>query len=91
METVDKSLGESCCAPEILRCIHIGLLCVQEQATDRPNMSTVVFMLGNDNAAPSPKHPAFIAKRLSNLDEFWTGEGVTTSVNDLTITAFQPR
>ncbi|KDO75649.1 hypothetical protein CISIN_1g041312mg, partial [Citrus sinensis] len=91
MEAVDKSLGESCCAPEILRCIHLGLLCVQEQATDRPNMSAVVSMLGSDNAPSSPKHPAFIAKGLSNVDEFWTGEGVTTSVNDLTITAFQPR
>ncbi|KAK4492799.1 hypothetical protein RD792_000121, partial [Penstemon davidsonii] len=32
---------------DILKCIHIGLLCVQENATDRPTMTLVVLMLNN--------------------------------------------
>lgn len=43
MEIVDKALGESHDHdPQILRCFHIGLLCVQESATARPSMSEVV-------------------------------------------------
>ncbi|KAL6198031.1 hypothetical protein ACLB2K_027823 [Fragaria x ananassa] len=35
-------------AHEISRCIHIGLLCMQESTTDRPKMSEVVYMLGKE-------------------------------------------
>lgn len=27
-------------------CVHVGLLCVQRHACDRPNMSSVVLMFG---------------------------------------------
>ncbi|KAK9706538.1 hypothetical protein RND81_07G133400 [Saponaria officinalis] len=33
---------------QIKRCIEIGLLCVQEDPRQRPNMSTVVLMLNSD-------------------------------------------
>ena len=36
---------------EILRCIQIGLLCVQESADDRPMMSSVVLMFGSETRA----------------------------------------
>ncbi|KAF7112648.1 hypothetical protein RHSIM_RhsimUnG0207300 [Rhododendron simsii] len=40
---------------EILRCIHIGLLCVQEFAIEGPNMSTVLSMLRSETAnLPKP-------------------------------------
>ncbi|KAM4113079.1 hypothetical protein ACJW30_05G191400 [Castanea mollissima] len=61
MEIVDALLGETYPANEVLKCIQIGLLCVQEHASDRPTMLTVVFMLGNDTPLPSPKQPAFIS------------------------------
>ncbi|GAV65081.1 Pkinase domain-containing protein/Stress-antifung domain-containing protein [Cephalotus follicularis] len=32
---------------EMLRCIHIGLLCVQKNATSRPSMASVVLMLSS--------------------------------------------
>lgn len=69
MHIVDKSLEESYLAREFSRCIQIGLVCVQEHATERPNMSTVIFMLLNDNNLPSPKQPAFILKKASNVDD----------------------
>ena len=33
---------------EMVRCIKIGRLCVQENASDKPSMTSVVLML-NDN------------------------------------------
>ncbi|KAM6576150.1 hypothetical protein CsatB_027987 [Cannabis sativa] len=44
---------------EALRCIHIGLLCVQEKPVDRPNMSSIVTMLGDKSILPQPKSPAY--------------------------------
>ena len=44
---------------EVLRSIHVGLLCVQHCADDRPSMSSVVLMLSSDAALPQPKEPGF--------------------------------
>ncbi|XP_049931593.1 uncharacterized protein LOC116246309 [Nymphaea colorata] len=56
LELVDQRMPEPLQKNEILRCIHVGLLCVQENATERPTMSRVVLMLSNTSmtlAAPS--------------------------------------
>ncbi|GAU18235.1 hypothetical protein TSUD_175760 [Trifolium subterraneum] len=45
----------------ILRCIHIGLLCVQESAADRPTMAAVVSMLNSEiRDIPPARQPAFL-------------------------------
>ncbi|KAL3643345.1 hypothetical protein CASFOL_014160 [Castilleja foliolosa] len=45
---------------DILRCIHIGLLCVQENVTDRPTMASVVIMLNSFSLTLGvPSEPAF--------------------------------
>lgn len=63
-DLMDQTLKESCKPSEVLKCIHIGLLCVQEDPTDRPTMSSVVLMLGSENASlPPPKQPAFISRK----------------------------
>ncbi|XP_042027589.1 putative receptor-like protein kinase At4g00960 [Salvia splendens] len=47
---------------EMLRCIHIGLLCVQEDAADRPTMASVVLMLSSFSITLNvPTEPAFYA------------------------------
>ena len=43
---------------EELRCIHLSLLCVQQRPEDRPSISSVVVMLGSENALPQPKQPS---------------------------------
>ncbi|THG22005.1 hypothetical protein TEA_011624 [Camellia sinensis var. sinensis] len=65
---IDQTLIESCNRGEVMRCITVGLLCVQEEPSDRPSMPNVVFMLGSESATlPNPKPPAFLAKNwLSN-------------------------
>ncbi|KAJ4703325.1 Receptor-like kinase [Melia azedarach] len=91
LEIVDSSLADSCPASEALRCIQVGLLCVQDSTTDRPSMSTVVFMLGNETALPSPKQPTFHFKRFqSETDSTSTGTKSST-VNEVTITALDAR
>lgn len=60
MELIDATLSESCCIEEVIRCIHIGLLCVQEKVADRPTMSLVVLMLNRDSVTlPAPSPPVF--------------------------------
>ncbi|KAJ0046847.1 hypothetical protein Pint_04358 [Pistacia integerrima] len=63
MELIDSVLGESCNISEVIRCIHISLLCVQQYPVDRPTMSTVVVMLGSDSILPQPKQPGFLMDR----------------------------
>ncbi|KAB1227420.1 G-type lectin S-receptor-like serine/threonine-protein kinase RKS1 [Morella rubra] len=91
MEIVDSSLqGEKCPANEVSRCIQIGLLCVQEHATDRPTMSAVVFMLGNDTPLPYPKQPAFILKSTYNSKDASAREGAF-STNEITVSLIHGR
>jgi hypothetical protein len=91
MNIIDKSLGESFSELEVQRCIQIGLLCVQDFAVDRPSMSAVVSMLGNDSTLPTPKQPAFIFKK-SNYESSnpSTSEGIY-SVNDVRMTLIEAR
>ncbi|XP_031254255.1 putative receptor-like protein kinase At4g00960 [Pistacia vera] len=43
---------------EMLKCIHIGLLCVQENVNDRPYMASVVHMLNSEILTlPEPSKP----------------------------------
>ncbi|OMO68799.1 hypothetical protein COLO4_29413 [Corchorus olitorius] len=90
MEIIDSSLGNSYPRAEILRCIQIGLMCVQESATDRPKMSDVIAMLGKDASLPSPKQPAFIINKSNEGDETSSSKG-TASINEVTLTIPQGR
>ncbi|KAK9706541.1 hypothetical protein RND81_07G133700 [Saponaria officinalis] len=52
---------------EVLRCINIGLLCVQENAAKRPIMSSVVLMLNSHSVTlPVPLKPAFLVHDIMN-------------------------
>ncbi|KAJ8493364.1 hypothetical protein OPV22_015085 [Ensete ventricosum] len=63
VEVIDPSLGDSWNQEEVMRCIKLGLLCVQELPVDRPTMSTVVAVLNGDINLPEPKQVAFFAGR----------------------------
>ncbi|XP_041025382.1 G-type lectin S-receptor-like serine/threonine-protein kinase At1g11410 [Juglans microcarpa x Juglans regia] len=94
LDMVDSSLGDEASYPayEVLRCIQIGLLCVQEQAADRPTMLEVVFMLGNEANVPSPNKPAFINRRIIDSDQDPSSSaGAPASQNDITISELEAR
>lgn len=53
----------------IERCIQVALLCVQENAEDRPAMDLVVNMLNNESVIlPKPKQPAYFFTRSSESE-----------------------
>uniref|UniRef100_A0A453D3A6 non-specific serine/threonine protein kinase n=1 Tax=Aegilops tauschii subsp. strangulata TaxID=200361 RepID=A0A453D3A6_AEGTS len=86
-ELVHSSFAESYSLHEVVRCIQVGLLCVQDRPDDRPLMSSVTFMLENESALlPAPKQPAFFA-----LQNFETEESRENSVNAVSITAVEGR
>ncbi|CAO2163114.1 unnamed protein product [Urochloa humidicola] len=85
-ELVDVSLAKGGCTLEMMRCINIALLCVQEDATDRPTMSDVVAMLGSENTTlPEPKHPGYFHVRAAKEETPTTAE--TYTANDVTISS----
>ncbi|XP_040362054.1 G-type lectin S-receptor-like serine/threonine-protein kinase RKS1 isoform X2 [Rosa chinensis] len=90
VEIIDSSIGECYLVSEIIRCIQIALLCVQEFATDRPTMSAVVSMLNNDAALPSPRRPAFLLKTMSPSGDSSSNREVC-SVNGVTCTIVEAR
>ncbi|BFG35430.1 hypothetical protein CerSpe_217040 [Prunus speciosa] len=54
---------------EIMRCIHIGLLCVQENVADRPSMASVILMLNSYSLTlPVPSQPAFYLHSSIGMD-----------------------
>ncbi|XP_010422275.1 PREDICTED: putative cysteine-rich receptor-like protein kinase 39 isoform X2 [Camelina sativa] len=61
---------------EIIKLIQIGLLCVQENATKRPTMSSVITWLGSETIiVPLPNAPAFSG----SLSQF---ESATIAMNE---------
>ncbi|KAL5708132.1 non-specific serine/threonine protein kinase [Ranunculus cassubicifolius] len=60
IEFIDESIRDSCSLSDVLRCINVGLLCVQDSTMDRPIMSTVVLMLESETAIlATPRQPTF--------------------------------
>ncbi|KAK4421280.1 G-type lectin S-receptor-like serine/threonine-protein kinase [Sesamum alatum] len=57
---IDKRITSPAFQAEIVRCLHIGLLCVQEFPINRPNISTVLSMLSSEIVdLQAPEHPGF--------------------------------
>ncbi|XP_027343001.1 G-type lectin S-receptor-like serine/threonine-protein kinase CES101 [Abrus precatorius] len=83
---LDPTLPKLFIQDEALRCIHVGLLCVEESAADRPTMSEIVPMLTSESAAlPLPRRPAFYHGRNSSEEFSSINHNETYSVNGLTI------
>ena len=57
---IDQTINIPCFQGEILRCIEVGLLCVQEFPEKRPSISTIISMLDREiTDLPQPVHPGF--------------------------------
>ncbi|KAK0596796.1 hypothetical protein LWI29_019169 [Acer saccharum] len=92
LELIDTKLEESCSPNEVLRCVHVGLLCVQDQAGDRPTISDVVSMLTNETMLPpAPKQPAFFINVHSEEQGFSKIKIDNCSTNDVTISDLEAR
>ncbi|KAK9706491.1 hypothetical protein RND81_07G129400 [Saponaria officinalis] len=64
-ELTDPILFNNCPSNEVMRCIQIGLLCVQADADQRPTMTAVVLMLTGSVDLPLPTAPAMASHQYS--------------------------
>ncbi|XP_074563816.1 receptor-like serine/threonine-protein kinase SD1-8 [Curcuma longa] len=93
LDLVDTNFSHSFFENDVLRCIKVGLLCVQEQPGDRPTMSSVLAMLvSTDNISllPEPKQPGFFSTRLSSVNSDYSNTE-SLSINQASITAIAGR
>ncbi|KAL4308846.1 hypothetical protein GQ457_01G004930 [Hibiscus cannabinus] len=88
LDVADDFLVETGDLSELLRCIHVSLLCVQHHPQERPSMSSVIVMLESRNDLPSPQQPGFLfCKKYFEADSF---DG-TPSKNEVTLSLLQAR
>ncbi|XWS12785.1 hypothetical protein CRYUN_Cryun37aG0120100 [Craigia yunnanensis] len=99
LEIIDPILRDGS-SSEIMRCIRLGLLCVQKNIADRPTMASVVLMLSSYSiSVPVPSRPAFFMhsiretetmSMLSTSDQS-KNESVKVSVIEASISELDPR
>lgn len=95
LEIADASLlggGRGLSDMELLKCVHFGLLCVQENPVDRPTMLDILVMLHDvdTNSFVAPSKPAFTFAHGGNTTS--SSQGVATlSTNEVSISEFVPR
>ncbi|KAJ4703239.1 putative Kinase [Melia azedarach] len=85
---------------EILRCIHIGLLCVQENVANRPTMATVCLLLSSSSLSlPIPSKPPFFMQNTMemqsnsefNIFDPSKSSSVQFTVNEASTSELDPR
>ncbi|XP_050240416.1 G-type lectin S-receptor-like serine/threonine-protein kinase At4g27290 isoform X4 [Quercus robur] len=87
LELIDTCLKGSVIQSEILRCLHISFLCLQQHHNDRPNMSYVVMMLHGESSLPEPKELGFFVGKKSTS----SSKGQSSSTNEITVTMLEAR
>ncbi|KAK8637881.1 hypothetical protein V6N13_136337 [Hibiscus sabdariffa] len=92
-EFFDASLDDSSSSCKLTRCMQVALLCVQENAADRPSMVEVFNILKNESsvAVSTPKQPAYSVTRDDNRKITELEGKKVFSVNDASITQVVPR
>ncbi|XP_074304325.1 cysteine-rich receptor-like protein kinase 44 [Silene latifolia] len=91
LNLMDTELGDNFEEEKVLKCIQLGLLCIQENAIDRPRMTAIVASLnGQAIRLPTPKAPHFFgcavddeARNMQDGDAapcVYTGDEIITDV-----------
>ncbi|XP_022845863.1 cysteine-rich receptor-like protein kinase 10 isoform X2 [Olea europaea var. sylvestris] len=98
LELMDIKLQNTYVRNEVIRCIQIGLLCVQEDANERPNMASILLTLNNHSATLTlPRQPAFFLRSrtqcLPKVQDSYkpTSAWISFSVNEASISELYPR
>ncbi|KAB2026112.1 hypothetical protein ES319_D06G195400v1, partial [Gossypium barbadense] len=90
LELMDPALSDSCFKQyQVLRCITLSLLCVEDNPLDRPTMSDVISVLNGEMQLALPKQPAFstgiriVETNIESKDvEIYSLNGLTMSTMD---------
>ncbi|CAN6340123.1 unnamed protein product [Urochloa humidicola] len=105
VELIDPSLSDRPPIEQVLKCIHIGLLCVQRIPAARPMMSWVNVMLNSSTVRlPSLSRPALCIQEVTSASDSsaaylserpgaseCTGSSLAMSYNEASITELMPR
>lgn len=101
LEILDPDIEKSFYFAEVIKCIQIGLLCVQQNPENRPTMERIVSYLSSDSVElPLPQEPAgvmgtriipSIIPRRTILDQHKSSNTTGSSKNDVTMSNYFPR
>lgn len=102
MNTLDPDITENYSEIEVIKCIQIGLLCVQQDPDARPTMVTVAsYLTSHPIELPTPQEPAFflhgrmdenaVANESSSNQSINTSTPLIFSNNQMSISQFLPR
>ncbi|CAI0431183.1 unnamed protein product [Linum tenue] len=87
LDLVDPSVRGSSPQEELLRCIQLGMLCVQDNPVQRPTMAAVMLTLESDSPSlPMPRQPTFTSSMRASIDRDLYSEGQDIVSNELTVT-----
>ncbi|KAL3740588.1 hypothetical protein ACJRO7_021808 [Eucalyptus globulus] len=98
LEVLEPFISNAYSIDEVVRCLHIGLLGVQEDPADRPTMASIVLTLTSHSVKLSqPRQPAFFLQRSTERrlkepesDESTSGS-MPWSTNEMSVTEVYPR
>ncbi|XP_029126494.1 cysteine-rich receptor-like protein kinase 6 [Cajanus cajan] len=99
---LNSHIKESYSQKEVFQCIHIGLLCVQENPNMRPTMATIISYLNNLSLElPFPQEPSFFlysrrmdydtARKQESSSNQTTNGCKQFSINEMSMSNFYPR
>ncbi|XP_074267409.1 cysteine-rich receptor-like protein kinase 10 [Silene latifolia] len=85
----DPTLGDDCSRKDVIRCIQIGLLCLQIDPEKRPEISLIVSQLTSSGDLPSPSELGLSSHQLIvpiNDDGDQSGSDTVSLTMQLTMT-----
>ncbi|GFZ03156.1 hypothetical protein Acr_15g0017640 [Actinidia rufa] len=92
MKLVDASMETPVPMLQVLRCVQMALLCVQQRPEDRPTMPAVLLMLDSENPTLlQPKQPGFYLERFMGDTDSSSMEKNPYTSNEVTITTLHRR
>nr|KYP35754.1 Putative serine/threonine-protein kinase receptor [Cajanus cajan] len=92
LDLIDLNMKESLCVvQEVLRCLHVSLLCVQQYPEDRPTMMSVILMLESNMELVDPKEHGFISRNTLGEIDLRSNRKDTCSSTDVTMTLLEAR
>lgn len=92
LEILDPNLKEFGSHNDVIKFIHIGLLCVQKNPDLRPSMAKIVHYLTSDSTQfPFPQEPAFLLRGQMDQSTSGSGSNESCSTNEMSASTFFPR
>ncbi|KAL8107847.1 hypothetical protein AgCh_024305 [Apium graveolens] len=86
-ELIDPIIVDACPHKKVLQCIHVGMLCVQMSAAQRPTMSQVLNMIESDSTTlPVPRFPDMSSTNSAEMDSIMQDHDTNISSTEVTVT-----